>query len=99
MSPVIAQPEMLAAAGGQLHTINAALRSGNAAAADATVGVMPAATDLVSMLTAAQFASHAARFQTVSDHAATVRDLLANLLGASAGSYAATEAANTSAVG
>jgi pyridoxal/pyridoxine/pyridoxamine kinase len=99
MSSVIAEPDLLAEAAGKLHTINAALRAVNAAAAGPTTGVMPAAGDLVSALTAAQFASHAELYQTVSAHAATVQELLATMLGASAGSYAATEAANAAAVG
>ncbi len=56
MSSVIAEPNLLAEAAAKLHTINAALRAGNAAAAGPTTGVTPAAGDLVSALTAAQFA-------------------------------------------
>ncbi|WP_293004232.1 PE family protein [Mycobacterium sp.] len=99
MSNVIAQPDVLAAAAGKLHTINEALRAGNAAAAGPTTGVTPAAGDLVSALTAAQFASHAQLYQTVSAHAAAVQQFMANILTASSGSYAATEAANAAAVG
>ena len=99
MSSVITQPDLLAEAAGKLHTINAALRAGNAAAAGPTTGVLPAAGDLVSALTAVQFASHAQLYQTVSAHAATVQEFMATMLGASSGSYAATEAANASAVG
>jgi hypothetical protein len=99
MSSVTTQPDLLAEAAGKLNTINAALRAGNAAAAGPTTGVLPAAGDLVSALTAVQFALHAQHYQTVSAHAATVQELLATMLGASAGSYAATEAANAAAVG
>jgi pyridoxal/pyridoxine/pyridoxamine kinase len=99
MSNVIAQPEVLAAAAGKLHTINEALKAGNAAAAAQTAGVVPAAGDLVSALTAAKFASHAQLYQSVSAHAATVQEFMATMLGASSGSYAATEAANAAAVG
>lgn len=99
MSNVIAQPEVLAAAAGTLRTINDALKARNAAAAAPTVGVMPAAGDLVSALTAAQFASHAQFYQTISAHAAAVQDLMATMLGANSSSYAATEAANVVVVG
>jgi PE family protein len=95
---VIAQPETLAAAAAELHTINAAVWAGNAAAAAPTTGVVPAAADVVSMLTAAQFASHARLYQEMSAQAAMVREQLATTLGISAGSYAATEAANTTTV-
>jgi pyridoxal/pyridoxine/pyridoxamine kinase len=99
MSNIIAQPEVLAAAAGKLRTINEALKAGNAAAAAPTVGVTPAAGDLVSALTAARFASHAQLYQAVSAHAAAVQEFMATMLGASSGSYAATEAANAAAVG
>lgn len=99
MSNVIAQPEILAAVAEQLQALNAAVWAGNAAAETPTTGVVPAAADVVSMLTAAQFASHARLYQQVSAHASTVREQLATTLGISAGSYAATEAANTTAVG
>ncbi len=66
MSVVIAEPQMLAAVAAQLHTLNAAVCVGNAAAAGPTTGVVPAAADVVSMLTAAQFASHARLYQEIS---------------------------------
>jgi hypothetical protein len=99
MSFLIAQPEILAAAADELQTINAAVGAGSSAAAGPTTGLVPAAADVVSLLTAAQFASHARRFQEISVQAATVRERLAATLGISAGSYAATEAANSAAVG
>ncbi|WP_068189428.1 PE family protein [Mycobacterium sp. UM_CSW] len=99
MSIVITQPGALAAAADEMHALNALVRAGNAAAAAPTTGVVPAAADLVSMLTAAQFASHARLFQEVSAQAAAMRELLAATLGVSAGSYEATEDGNTNAVG
>jgi PE family protein len=99
MSIVIAQPEILAGAAAEMQALNALVAAGNAAAAGPTTGVVPAAADLVSMLTAAHFASHARLYQEVSAQAAALRDLLATTLGVSAGSYEATEAANTNAVG
>lgn len=99
MSNVIAQPEVLAAAAGKLRTINDALKARNAAAAAPTVGIVPAAGDVVSALTAAQFAAHAQLYQTVSAHAAAVQDFMATVLDTSSSSYAATEAANAAAVG
>lgn len=99
MSIVIAQPEILAGAAAEMQALNALVAAVNAAAAAPTTGVVPAAADLVSMLTAAHFASHARLYQEVSAQAAALRDLLATTLGVSAGSYEATEAANTNAVG
>jgi PE family protein len=97
MSFVTTQPEMLAAAAGQLHGIGTAMATQNAAAAAPTTGVVPAAADEVSALTATQFGAHAAMYQAVSAQAAAVHEMFVHILGVSAGSYAATEAANASA--
>ena len=96
---VIAEPEMLAAAAAELRALNAVVWAENAAAAPPTTGVVPAAADVVSMLVAVQFASHAELYQQISAQAAAVRERLATTLGISAGSYAATEAANANVVG
>jgi len=59
----------------------------------------PAAADEVSALTAAQFATHAQMYQAISAQAAAIHEMFVNTLGAGAGSYAATEAANAIAAG
>ena len=71
----------------------------NAAAAAPTTGVVPAAADEVSALTATRFAMHASAYQTISAQASAVHELFVDTLGTSAGSYAATEAANAIATG
>jgi hypothetical protein len=91
---VITHPETMFAAAAELQAIGTAMAAENAAAAAPTTGVVPAAADEVSALTAAQFAAHAGRYQAISAQAAAVHDLFVNALGTSAGSYAATEAAN-----
>lgn len=97
MSFVTTQPEALAEAAGNLQGIGSAMNAGNAAVAAPTTGVIPAAADEVSALTAAQFAAHAQMYQAVSAQAAAIHELFVNTLGISAGSYAATEAANAAA--
>ena len=99
MSYVTTQPEALSAAAGTLQGIGAAMSSQNAAAAAPTTGVVPAAADEVSALTAAQFAAHAQVYQAVSAQAAAIHEMFVNTLGVSSGSYAATEAANAAAAG
>lgn len=94
MSFVTTQPEMLTVAAGNLTGIGSAMTAQNAAAATPTMGVVPAAADEVSALIATQFAAHAANYQAVSTQAAAVHDMFVATLGASAGSYAATESAN-----
>jgi hypothetical protein len=97
MSFVTTQPEALAAAAASLGAIGSALGAQNAAAATPTTGVVPAAADEVSALTAAQFAAHATMYQAVSAQAAAIHDMFVSTLGTSGVSYGLTEAANAAA--
>ena len=99
MSFVTAHPEALASAAGALQDIGSAMSAHNAAAVAPTTGVVPAAADEVSALTAAQFATHAQMYQAVSAQAEAIHEMFVNTLGTSAGSYAITEAANAIAAG
>jgi hypothetical protein len=94
MSFVTTQPEMLTSAAADLEGIGSAMAAENSGAAVPTTGVVPAAADEVSALTAAQFAIHAQMYQAVSAQAEAVHQLFVSTLGTSAASYAATEAAN-----
>jgi hypothetical protein len=98
MSYVTTQPGMLASAAGDLQSIGSAMAAGNTAAAAPTTGVVPAAADEVSALTAAQFAAHAQLYQAISAEAMAIHELFVTALGTSASSYAAAEAANAAAV-
>lgn len=97
MSFVTTQPEELVAAAAKLAGLGSAMSAQNAAAASPTTGVIPAAADEVSALTAMQFAAHAATYQAVSTHAEAIHELFVSTLRVSAGSYAVTEAANAAA--
>ena len=97
MSFVNTQPEVLSLAARNLAGIGAALAAQNAAAAGPTTGVVPAAADEVSLLTAAQFAAHGQMYQAVSAQAAAIHEMFVSMLSTGAGSYAATEAANVAA--
>ena len=94
MSFVTTQPEALTAAAGILQGLGSGMAAGNMAAAAPTTGVVPAAADEVSALTAAQFAAHAQMYQAIGAQATAIHELFVNTLGISAGSYAATEAAS-----
>ncbi len=72
------------------------MSAGNAAATAPTTGVIPGAADEVSALAATQFPARARMHQAVS--AAAIHEMFATTLGASAGSCAATKAANALAV-
>ena len=97
MTFVTTQPDMLTSAAGQLQDVGTAIAAQNAAVAAPTTGVVPAAADEVSALTAAQFANHAQTYQAVSAQAAAMHEMFVRILSASAGSYATTEAANAAA--
>jgi hypothetical protein len=99
MSFVTTQPEALSAAAGNLQGVGADLAAHNSAAATPTTAVVPAAADEVSALTAAQFTAHAQLYQTVGAQAAAIHEMFVSTLSTSAGSYAATEAANAVAAG
>jgi PE family len=95
MSFVSTQPEALTAGAGTLHGIRSSMSAQSAAAAAPTTGAVPAAADQVS----AQFATHAQIYQAVSAQAAAMHEMIVNTSATSAGSYAATEAANAIAAG
>ena len=94
MSFVTTQPEALTAAAGQLASIASSMTASNSAVAQTTMRVVPAAADEVSALTAAAFTAHGVLYQEVSAQAAAMHQLFVATLQTSAGSYAATEAAN-----
>lgn len=94
MSFVTSQPEQLSTAAANLQAIGSAMSSSNAVAAPAITGVVPAAADEVSALTAMQFTAHGSLYQAISAQAAAMHEMFVTTLAGSGGSYAATEAAN-----
>jgi hypothetical protein len=94
MSFVTTMSEAMTSTAGGLQDVGSAVAVGNVAAAAPTTGVIPAAADAVSALTAVQFATHAQMYQEISAQAAMIHDLFVATLATSAGSYAAAEAAN-----
>ena len=99
MSFVTTQPDTLAASAGNFQAMGTAIAASNSAAAGPPTGVIPAAADEVSALTAMQFAIHAAAYQSISAQAAAIHQEFVATLSASAASYAVTEAANAIAAG
>jgi PE family/PPE-SVP subfamily C-terminal region len=97
MSFVTTQPEALAYAAGKLQTLGSAMAAESAAVAAPTTGVAPAAADEVSALQAAIFGAYGSLYQSVNAQATAIHELFVHTLGASAGSYAATESANSGA--
>ena len=94
MSFVSILPEMMSAAAENLQSVGSGVAAENAAALAPTTGLIPAAADQVSVLTAMQFAAHAQMYQAVSAQAAAIHQMFVTVLATSANSYTATEAAN-----
>jgi hypothetical protein len=99
VSFVSAQPDVLSGAAGNLAGIGDAMAGRNAAAAAPTTGLAPAASDIVSAMTAAQFGQHGLAYQQIAAQAAEVHEQLVTALRSGAGAYALTEAANAAAAG
>jgi hypothetical protein len=97
VSFVTTQPEGLSGAAGNLAGLGDAMAARNAAAATPTTGLAPAASDIVSAMTAAQFGQHGATYQQIAAQAAEVHEQLVAALRSGAGAYALTEAANAAA--
>lgn len=99
MSFVTAQPEVLSGVAADLAGLGDAIAARNTAAAVPTTGLAPAASDIVSAMTASQFGKHAVTYQQVATRAAEVHEQLVTALRSGAGAYALTEAANAAAAG
>ena len=94
MSFVTTQPEDLSGAAANLAGLGDAMATRNAAAATPTTGLAPAASDIVSAVTAAQFGKHGAAYQQIAAQAALVHEQVVATLRSGAGAYALTEVAN-----
>ena len=99
MSFVTTQPDVLSGAASSLSGIGDAMAARNTAAAAPTTGLAPAASDIVSAMTAAQFGKQGVAYQQVAAQAAEVHEQLVAALRSGAGAYALTEAANAAAAG
>ena len=99
MSYLIAAPEFLDSAATDLASIAGTVNAANASAAARTTGILAAAKDEVSAAIAALLSSHGQAYQTASAEAAAFHQQFTRMLTASAGAYAAAEAASTSRLG
>lgn len=97
MSFLTTHPAALAAAAGDLQTIDAALNAQNAAAAGPITGLAPAAADEISALQATQFSAYGTLYQQISAQAAAMQEMFIHTLRVSADSYGETETANSAA--
>jgi PE family len=94
---VTTDTDVLQGAAGTLSGIGDAMVARNSAAATPTTSLAPAASDLVSAMTAVQFGQHGATYQQIAAQAAEVHEQLVAALRSGAGAYALAEAANVAA--
>jgi PE family len=94
MSYLFAVPGALASAAKDLEGIGSALKESNRAAAAPTTGALAPAADGVSAAVASAIAGHAQDYQALSAQISAFHQQFVQSLTASAGSYAAGEAAN-----
>lgn len=99
MSFVTTQPEDLSGTAGNLAALGDAMAARNAAAATPTTGLAPAASDIVSGMTAAQFGKQGAAYQQIAAQAAMVHEEVVAALRSGGGAYALTETANAASAG
>jgi hypothetical protein len=97
VSFVTAQPEALSGDAGNLAGLGDAMVARNAVAATPTTALTPAASDIVSAMTAAQFGQQGAPYQQITVQAAEVHEQLVAALRSGSGACALTEAANAAA--
>ncbi|OBI13215.1 hypothetical protein A5712_05635 [Mycobacterium sp. E2327] len=93
MAYVIADPELMTAAAGDLATIASNVNAAHMVAATPTVAVIPAAADEVSTSIAHLFSQHAANYQALAGQAAAFQEQFVQHLTAGASSYADIEGA------
>ena len=94
MSVLKTIPEELIAAATQLEGIGTSLTAQNAAAAEPTTSIAPAASDQVSAIQAAVFAGYGTLYQQIAAEAQAIQAQFTSTLGLSSGTYSASEAAN-----
>ena len=95
MSGVIAAPEMLETAAGDVESIGSAINAGGVAAAGSTTGVLAAAEDEVSKAISALFSEYAHDYHAVLKQAATFHTEFTRALAAAGAAYTQAEAAAT----
>jgi PE family len=99
VSFVTTQPEVLSGAASNLSGIGDAMAARNAAAAVPTTGLAPAASDIVSAMTAVQFGQRGVAYQQMAAQAAEVHEEMVAALRSGAGAYALAELANVAGAG
>ena len=99
MSFLVAEPELVTTAAGNLAGIGATIEEANAAAAARTTAITAAAADDVSLAIAEMFGTYGQQFHTLSADAAAFHSEFVTLLNGGAGAYVGAEFANAERAG
>jgi len=98
MTSLLTEPQLIATAAADVAEIRSAIGAAKSAATGPTTGLAAAAADEVSAATAQLFGAYAKDYQAVLAQAAAFHQEFAAALAHAGSTYAATEAANASAV-
>jgi PE-PPE domain/PE family len=99
MTSVITQPQVLAAAAADVADINSAIGAAKAAAAGPTTGLVAAAGDEVSAMSATLFGAYGQEFQALLQQADAFHEQFVAALSAAGNAYAGAEAAASNSLG
>src|SRR5580693_6243722 len=99
MTNLIADPQLLAAAAGNVADINSSISAARAAAAGPTTGLLAAAEDEVSAMTAALFGAYGQEYQAILQQAAAFHEQFVAALSSAGNAYAGAEAAASNSLG
>jgi hypothetical protein len=98
MTGLLTEPQLINTAAGNVAEIRSAIGAAKAAAAGPTTGLVAAAQDEVSAVTAELFGGYAKDYQALLARAAAFHEEFAAALASAGSAYKAAEAANTSAI-
>jgi hypothetical protein len=99
MTTLMTQPHLLTAAAGDAQQINSAISQARAAAAGPTTGVLAAAEDEVSAVTAQLFGAYGQEYQAMLQQASLFHDQFVAALSSAGNAYAGAEAAASNMLG
>jgi PE-PPE domain/PE family len=98
MTSLVTQPQLMATAAADAAQINSAISAAKAAAAGPTTGLVAAAQDEVSAMTATLFGAYGQEYQAILQQASAFHEQFVAALSAAGNAYTEAEAANATAI-
>src|SRR5271156_7021150 len=99
MTSLVTQPQLMATAAADAAQINSAISAAKAAAAGPTTGLVAAAQDEVSAMTATLFGAYGQEYQAILQQASAFHEQFVAALAAAGNAYAGAEAAASNSLG